>query len=62
MKTIAVVGLGYVGLPLAVSFGKQLKTIGFDIDDRKLENYRTGSDPSGEVDPEDLVAATHLEY
>ncbi len=62
MKTIAVVGLGYVGLPLAVSFGKQLKTIGFDIDDRKLENYRNGSDPSGEVGPEDLVAATHLEY
>lgn len=62
MKTIAVVGLGYVGLPLAVAFGKQINTIGFDLDDRKLENYRNGSDPSGEVDPEDLVAATHLEY
>ncbi len=62
MDTIAVVGLGYAGLPLAVAFGKQVRTIGFDLDDRKLENYRNGSDPSGEVDHENLVAATQLEY
>ena len=62
MNTIAVVGLGYVGLPLAVAFGKQVRTIGFDLDERKLENYRKGLDPSGEVDHENLVAAKQLEY
>ena len=62
MNTIAVVGLGYVGLPLAVAFGKQVCTIGFDLDERKLENYRKGLDPSGEVDHENLVAAAQLEY
>ena len=62
MNTIAVVGLGYVGLPLAVAFAKQVRTIGFDLDERKLENYRKGLDPSGEVDHDDLVAATQLEY
>lgn len=62
MDKIAVVGLGYVGLPLAVAFGKKRATIGYDLDERKLTNYRNGSDPSGEVEPEDLVAATQLEY
>lgn len=62
MEKIAVVGLGYVGLPLAVAFGKQRATVGFDLDQRKLENYRNGSDPSGEVEPEDLARATQLEY
>jgi len=62
MNKIAVVGLGYVGLPLAVAFGKQVPTIGFDLDERKLENYRKGLDPSGEVDHENLVTATQLEY
>ena len=62
MDKIAVVGLGYVGLPLAVAFGKQFETIGFDLDEYKLENYRNGSDPSGEVIAKDLAAATRLEY
>lgn len=62
MDKIAVVGLGYVGLPLAVAFGKKRDTIGYDLDERKLTNYRNGFDPSGEVEPEDLVAATHLTY
>lgn len=62
MEKIAVVGLGYVGLPLAVAFGKQIKTIGFDLDENKLQNYRNGVDPSGEVEPEGLAAATGLEY
>ena len=62
MGTVAVVGLGYVGLPLAVAFGKQFRTVGFDLDERKLKNYRNGSDPSGEVDPKDLAAAAKLEY
>jgi UDP-N-acetyl-D-galactosamine dehydrogenase len=62
MDKIAVVGLGYVGLPLAVAFGKKRDTIGYDLDERKLTNYRNGFDPSGEVEPEDLAIASHLEY
>lgn len=62
MKTIAVVGLGYVGLPLAVAFGKKGPTIGFDLDERKLADYRQGIDPSGEVEPENLKAATGLVF
>jgi UDP-N-acetyl-D-galactosamine dehydrogenase len=61
-ETIAVVGLGYVGLPLAVAFGKQLRTIGFDLNEAKLQNYREGFDPMGEVTGEDLAAASELVY
>ncbi|MEQ9395901.1 nucleotide sugar dehydrogenase [Haliea sp.] len=61
-ETVAIVGLGYVGLPLAVAFGRQRRTIGFDLNERKLEHYRAGHDPSGEVSAEALVAATGLEY
>jgi len=60
--TVAIVGLGYVGLPLAVAFGRQRRTIGFDLNERKLEHYRSGHDPSGEVDAEQLAAATQLSY
>jgi len=59
---VAVVGLGYVGLPLAVAFGRQHATIGFDLDERKIGNYRNGVDPTGEVDGADLRAATQLEF
>ena len=57
MDTIAIVGLGYVGLPLAVAFGGQQKTIGFDLNEHKLAHYRAGRDPSGEVTPEQLAQA-----
>jgi len=59
--TIAVVGLGYVGLPLAVEFGKKFKTIGYDLSEAKVAAYREFSDPTGEVSAEDLRAATQLE-
>jgi UDP-N-acetyl-D-galactosamine dehydrogenase len=59
-KVVAVVGLGYVGLPLAVEFGKKRATIGFDLSEAKVENYRRFVDPTGEVSTEDLRAATHL--
>jgi UDP-N-acetyl-D-glucosamine/UDP-N-acetyl-D-galactosamine dehydrogenase len=59
--TIAVVGLGYVGLPLAVEFGKQYPTIGFDLSDAKIAAYRRGVDPTGEVSREELAAARKLE-
>lgn len=58
---IAVVGLGYVGLPLAVEFGKQFKTIGYDLSEAKVAAYRQFNDPTGEVAPADLRAATQLE-
>ncbi|WP_239017353.1 nucleotide sugar dehydrogenase [Seongchinamella sediminis] len=56
------VGLGYVGLPLAVAFGSKRRTLGFDLNEKKLAAYRAGRDPSGEVGPEQLAAATLLEY
>ena len=60
MSVIAVVGLGYVGLPLAVEFGKLRKTIGFDLSAAKVESYRRFMDPTGEVSSENLKAAEHL--
>jgi UDP-N-acetyl-D-galactosamine dehydrogenase len=60
-QVVAVVGLGYVGLPLAVAFGKQYRTIGFDLSAAKVEHYQRGIDPTGEVSPEELCAATGLE-
>ncbi len=59
--TVAVIGLGYVGLPLAVEFGKKYKTIGFDLSEAKVAAYRDGYDPTGEVSREDLAAATLLD-
>jgi UDP-N-acetyl-D-galactosamine dehydrogenase len=60
MSTVAVVGLGYVGLPLAVEFGKLYPTIGFDLNDEKVARYRKFEDPTGEVSPDDLSAARKL--
>lgn len=58
--SIAVVGLGYVGLPLAVEFGKKFETIGFDLSEAKIAHYKNYCDPTGEVSSENLRAATHL--
>lgn len=60
-EVVAVVGLGYVGLPLAVEFGKKAKTIGFDLSASKVENYKKFTDPTGEVSTEQLKAAQYLE-
>ena len=60
MSIVAVVGLGYVGLPLAVEFGKKCKTIGFDMSSAKVENYRRFIDPTGEMSGADLRAADQL--
>ena len=46
---VSVVGLGYVGLPLAVAFGRSRRTIGLDLNEEKLAHYRAGRDPSGEA-------------
>ena len=62
VQTIAVVGLGYVGLPLAIEFGKTIRTIGFDVSDTKISALEQGNDPTGEVGPEALKAAVCLEF
>jgi UDP-N-acetyl-D-galactosamine dehydrogenase len=61
-KKIAVIGLGYVGLPLAVEFGKKFVTIGFDVSAPKIEAYRRFEDPAGEMTRAELKAATHLSF
>jgi len=60
MTVIAVIGLGYVGLPLAVEFGKHFETLGFDLAADKVAAYARHVDPTGEVSTEDLRAATRL--
>lgn len=60
-EVVAVVGLGYVGLPLAVEFGKVRRTIGFDVSTRKVELLRSGEDPTGEVGSAGLKASTELQ-
>jgi UDP-N-acetyl-D-galactosamine dehydrogenase len=62
MSTLAVVGLGYVGLPLVVEFGKHMRTIGFDISLAKVEACRRGIDPSRELAGTELAAARHALY
>jgi len=62
MVTVAVVGLGYVGLPLVVEFGKTTRTIGFDIVHEKVAKCRAGSDPSREIPNSEMRLAVHAEY
>lgn len=57
-KTMVVVGLGYVGLPLAISFAKKMKVIGFDINKEKVEKYRNGIDVTDEVGNEEVKNTT----
>ena len=59
---IGVVGLGYVGLPLAVEFGKHFPTVGFDINQRRIAELKSGRDGTLEVSPEELATARHLQY
>lgn len=59
-RVISVTGLGYVGLPVAVAFGKCRKTIGFDIDASRIEELTRGYDRTGEVDPDELNRADIL--
>lgn len=59
---IAIIGLGYVGLPLAVEFGKQLPVVGFDIQQKRIQELQSGQDHTLEVSPEELKQATQLTY
>ena len=60
--TVAVVGLGYVGLPLAVEFGKRFRTIGFDLSASKIDSYRDGVDPTNEVSRDAMTASARLTF
>ena len=60
MNNIAVIGLGYVGFPLAVEFGKIRDTIGFDLSEEKVESYKHFVDPTGELSSEDIRSAEKL--
>lgn len=62
MDKIGIIGLGYVGLPLAVEFGKKLDVIGFDINKGRIEELKKGHDRTLEVEPENLKAAGKLVY
>lgn len=62
LKTIAVIGLGYVGLPLAVEFGKQRPVIGFDINPKRIGELRNGEDNTREVSAKELADAQHLSF
>ena len=62
MSVVAVIGLGYVGLPLVVEFGKQVKTIGFDISQHKVDSCLRGVDPSRELEDAQMAAATQAVY
>jgi UDP-N-acetyl-D-galactosamine dehydrogenase len=61
MTTVAIVGLGYVGLPLAAEFAKKYRTIGFDLSEEKVAAYRNHVDPTGEVSSAGFEAAAKLE-
>jgi UDP-N-acetyl-D-glucosamine/UDP-N-acetyl-D-galactosamine dehydrogenase len=59
---VAVVGLGYVGLPLAIEFGKRFQTIGYDVSAAKIAGYRERRDAMGEVSCDAFAASTHTEF
>ncbi len=61
LATVALVGLGYVGLPVAVAFGKQRRTIGYDLSRKRIDNLKSLVDATGEVSTADLMEAKHLE-
>lgn len=62
MKKIAVIGLGYVGLPLAVEFGKKRRVIGFDINQVRIDELKAGTDRTREVSQDELGEAGHLSF
>ena len=57
-EKLALVGLGYVGMPIAVAFAKHFEVIGFDMNSEKIEKYRSGIDPTEEVGDEEISRTT----
>lgn len=62
MKNLAVIGLGYVGLPLAVAFGEKREVVGFDINAGRIAELKDGVDFTREVSREELAAANKLSF
>jgi UDP-N-acetyl-D-galactosamine dehydrogenase len=62
MNKIAIIGLGYVGLPLAVEFGKHFETIGFDIHQTRIDELKTGYDRTLESDKEAILSSNKLTF
>ena len=61
-ETVAVIGLGYVGLPVALAFGRTGRTIGYDVSEGKVHAYRQGFDPTGEMPAESFTQAAQLVF
>jgi UDP-N-acetyl-D-galactosamine dehydrogenase len=61
-KTVAVLGLGYVGLPLALAFGRVMNTIGYDLSETKINAYKDGCDPTGEMSAEAFGRAKKIQF
>ena len=59
---ITVIGMGYVGLPLAIEFGKKWQTVGFDIDETRIKELNDRNDITGEVTAKDFAEAKHIQY
>ncbi|HEY9044584.1 MAG TPA: nucleotide sugar dehydrogenase, partial [Ohtaekwangia sp.] len=62
MEKVGVIGLGYVGLPLAVEFGKVLPVVGFDINEERIAELKKGHDRTREVEPAELTLSVKLQY
>ena len=60
IKSIAIIGQGYVGLPLAIEFGKKYPTLGFDINTDRIEDLKNGIDLTNEATPEQLGSADNI--
>lgn len=60
-EKLSLVGLGYVGMPIAVAFAKKIKVVGFDLNEKKIELYKNGVDPTNEVG-NDVIAHTAVEF
>jgi UDP-N-acetyl-D-galactosamine dehydrogenase len=62
MDKIGIIGLGYVGLPLAVEFGKKMEVVGFDINNERIAELKNGYDRTREVEKEELLSAVKLDF
>ena len=61
-KKLAIIGLGYVGLPLAVAFGRKMDVVGFDINQSRINELKSGQDSTLEVSPDDLANSPGLSF
>ena len=62
MFNISVIGLGYVGLPLALEFGKYFETIGFDISKQKINQYKKSLDVNNEIDKKKFIRSKNISF